>query len=245
MLQAFGGTSAEENSGLTTPLKTKGISLASTPIGALSAVTGVFSSSKTRESVSQLKAEIEELKKLERLRPQLMELQQRIVSMRNDAEENDKKWSEDCSNLREHNQELAAALKQCQKIAEKHNSEKDDALSLANEWSLKAEKAEREVRRLNDELDDFRERMAELSAKVVNPKDIENLNEKILELESKFWPPVFSTFLITSFYAEENKHWQRMAQNLSKDVQKLSGTADSVHIKEENVRLQRRLEVCW
>lgn len=34
-----------------------------------------------------------------------------------------------------------------------------------------------------------------------------------------------------------------MAQNLSKDVQKLSGTTDAVHMKEENIRLQRRVEV--
>ncbi len=36
-----------------------------------------------------------------------------------------------------------------------------------------------------------------------------------------------------------------MAQNLSKDVQKLSGTADTVRLKEENSRLMRRIEVFY
>lgn len=55
------------------------------------------------------------------------------------------------------------------------------------------------------------------------------------------WLIIYNNYSI--FITEENKHWQRMAQNLSKDVQKLSGTADTVHIREENARLQRRLEV--
>jgi hypothetical protein len=50
-------------------------------------------------------------------------------------------------------------------------------------------------------------------------------------------------FTLRSVTLEENKHWQRMAQNLSKDVQKMSGSGDTVHLREENTRLQRRLEV--
>lgn len=192
--------------------------------GALSAVAGVFSARKEKQSIAQLTAENEELKKLERLRPQLMELQQKVSNMEKEAEDNKKLREEESASILDHNKELATALKQAQKLAEKCTADKEDGLAMANEWSSKAEKAEREVRRLSEEIDDMREQMTDLSAQSIDPLVVDQLNEKIIELE------------------KENKHWQRMAQNLSKDVQKLSGTADTVHIKEENIRLQRRLE---
>lgn len=174
MLQAYGPGGSPD---VTTPSKTK---------GALSAVTGVFSARKEKQTVAQLTAENEELKKLERLRPQLMELQQKLSNLEKDAVDAEKRRAEDTAALEEHNKELAVALKNAQKVAEKSNSEKESGLALANEWSAKADKAEREVRRLNEELDELKDQLTDMTAQSIDPMVVDQLNDKIVELESKF-----------------------------------------------------------
>lgn len=153
--------------------------------GALSSVTGVFSARKEKQTIALLIAENEELKKLERLRPQLMELQQKLNTIQKEKQELEKAHSDESISILEHNKELAIALKESRKLAEKYNAEKDDGLALANEWSSKAEKADKEVRRLNEELEDIKDRMADIRAHCIDPEVINQFNDKIIELESK------------------------------------------------------------
>jgi hypothetical protein len=45
-------------------------------------------------------------------------------------------------------------------------------------------------------------------------------------------------------YVGESKHWQRKAQSLSKDLQRLMSTGNDVmSLKEDNIRLSNRVEV--
>jgi chromosome segregation ATPase len=177
MLQAYG---APGGSGSSTPSQTPTKGAAS----ALSAVTGVFSSGKAKETIAFLTAENTELKKLERLRPQLMELQQRLSAAQKQAEEAEAKRSEDVASMTEHNRDLALALKQAQKSTELANAEREDAIKLASEWSAKASKAERELAQVSAELEELKERLAEVTMGAIDPNIVEGLNEKIAELES-------------------------------------------------------------
>lgn len=172
MLQAYGPA----GSTLETPTKSK---------GTLSAVAEVFSARKDKQVVAQLTFENDELKKLERLRPQLMELQQKLSNLQKDADDAEKLRNDEISILTEHNKELAAALKQAHKAAEKSISEKEDGLKLANEWSVKAERAEREVRKLSEELEEFKDRITDMTTQSIDPIVVDQLNDKIVELESK------------------------------------------------------------
>lgn len=177
-MQAYGTGGAQ------TPTKAKE---PSTPVtGAISAVTGVFSARKEKQSIAQLTAENEELKKLERLRPQLMELQQKLATLQKEADDAAKQRESDSVSLIEENKELAIALKQAHKQAEKSNADKEDGLALANEWSSRAEKAEREVRRITEELDDVKEQMADMATQSIDPMVVDQLNDKIVELESEY-----------------------------------------------------------
>jgi chromosome segregation ATPase len=177
MLQAYGGT-GDGIAALQTPTKAAA--------AALNAVTGVFSTGKAKETIAQLTSENIELKKLERLRPQLMELQQRLAVVQKQADDAEAKLAEESASLSDHNRELAQALKQSQKTAEAANTEKDEALKLAGEWSAKASRVEREVTQLKSELEELRERLAEVTMSTIDPAVIEGLNEKISELESEF-----------------------------------------------------------
>ena len=176
--------------------KSKGTS---TPIGALTAVTGVFSARKEKQTIAQLTAENEELKKLERLRPQLMELQQKVETLQKAATDAEKQHTEEYASILEDNNELATVLKQAQRNAEKSNTDKDDALALANEWSAKAEKAEREVRRLHEEVDDLKEQLAEAASQSIDPIVVDQLNEKIVDLESEFFFCCYCNYLFLLF----------------------------------------------
>jgi exonuclease VII large subunit len=179
MINAYGAGEAPA-----TPTKAKAPANASTPKSALSAVTGVFSARKERHTVAQLTAENEELKKLERLRPQLMDLQQKLAAAQQEAEAAAQQREEDSSSLVEENRDLAAALQQAQKLGEKSSEERDAGLALASEWSARAETAEREVRRQSEELDDIKEQMADMVGQSIDPMVVDQLNDKIVELES-------------------------------------------------------------
>jgi chromosome segregation ATPase len=183
MMNAMGGDAP-------TPSKSR-------PIAALSAVTGGFSAIKKQavarlkaqntdqsEEVARLTAQIEGLKDMERLRPQLMELQQTLATVQQEAEDAARQREEDSAALEEESRELAAALQQAQKLAEKNNSAKEAGLALASEWSARAETAEREVRRQNEELDSIKEQMEEMVAQAIDPTVVDQLNAKITELES-------------------------------------------------------------
>jgi len=51
-------------------------------------------------------------------------------------------------------------------------------------------------------------------------------------------------FTLSVNFAGERKHWQKKAQSLSKDMQKMLNVgADVAQLKEENARLVFRIEV--
>lgn len=183
MLQAYGPSGPV----LETPTKSK---------GTLSVVADVFSARKEKQIISQLTSENEELKKLERLRPQLMELQQKLSDAQKSNEDAGKRHVEEMASVLDHNKELETALKQTQKLIEKSNSDKDDGLAMANEWSIKAERSEREVRRLNEEIDELKEQLTDMVAQSIDPMVVDQLNDKIVELESKAVNPPSQQFVL-------------------------------------------------
>lgn len=152
---------------------------------ALSAVQGVFSNPKVKEQITKLTEENNELKKLERLRPQLMELQQRITVLQREAEENDAKRSEAIETLSDENKELAEALRQSQQSLEAVAADRENSLRIANEWSNKAARAEREITKMSGEIEELKERISEMTMQAVDPLVVDGLQDKIVELESE------------------------------------------------------------
>mmetsp|Transcript_38389 Transcript_38389/g.39064 ORF Transcript_38389/g.39064 Transcript_38389/m.39064 type:complete len:290 (+) Transcript_38389:410-1279(+) len=178
-----------------------------------------------RDQITQLTRQNHELKQLERLRPQLMELQQRVATMQEENFKTRVKFAEDTALLTETNQELQLQLKACHRTIESLNNDLREIKSFADTLNAKVEEGSERERELQLQIEEREREMLEMTAKSVDPA-------KLAEIEGQLSEAV-----------GERKHWQSKAQSLSKDMQRMMGlAADLVQLKEENERVQHRLE---
>ena len=148
-------------------------------------ISGLMGSNKqTLEKMAALKRQVAELKPLEKLRPQLMELQHKLEQAQLQAAEEIKGKNEEIHVLTEHNHQLTDALAGIKADLESVTAEcetlKED-ISIYQQRVLDLEETER---RLNVDLEDARAEIEHLVETSADPEVIEELEQKLEELQS-------------------------------------------------------------
>lgn len=148
-------------------------------------ISGLMGSSKKHtEQISVLKRKNAELKHLEQLRPQLLDLQQQLSDEKKKAVEKDERFSDEITTLTDHNQKLEDALLEYKKRSSGAEAELEQAKSLVQQLSEKAKHLESEGRQLALDLEDARQEVEHIRAEAVDPLVVQQLESKVEELES-------------------------------------------------------------
>eukprot|EP01041_Mallomonas_annulata_P004453 gene4453-8873_t len=177
----------------------------------MTALSGFMNSNRQlQEHIAQLTRQNHELKQLERLRPHLMELQQRVAVMQEESFKSRVKFVEETSVLTETNQELQLQLKACNRSLDGMAAELADARAYAETMSQRAEELLSREMQLRSELEHEKKTVQDVVARSVDPAKLVELEEQLSE---------------------------------ALDMQRMMGlAADLVQLKEENERVQHRLE---
>lgn len=205
-------------------------------------ISGLMGSNKqTLEKMAALKRQVAELKPLEKLRPQLMELQHKLDQAQLQAADEIKGKNEEIHTLAEHNHQLADALVGVKADLESVTAECEALKEEVSSNQQRISELEEIERRLNVDLEDARAEIEHLVETSADPEVIEELEQKLEELQSKRFKSIM--LRANNVAIDERKHWQRKATSLSKDLQKLmSNGTDLVQLREENLSLAAKVE---
>jgi len=183
------------------------------------------SNKQTLQELAALKKQMVELKPLEKLRPQILSLQQELAAAEKDKKEMKEKLTEDNVLLTEHNEELMADMERAKLAKETLAKEVEVSKGLVLDLTERVKALEGEGRQLQVDLKEARLEVEYVRSISADPSVVGELEGKVKELLS------------------EKKHWQKKAQSLSKDVQRLMGTGDeAMELREENHNLKYRIE---
>lgn len=183
------------------------------------------SNKKTLEKLSELKRENQELKSLEKLRPQLLDLQQQLLVLQEKYNENNNYYQHEIEILTEHNENITRNLTKLTKEYHEKEEELSQTIILIQQLTEKNKYLESESRQLLIDLDDAKYEIEQIRLNSLDPLLMNELQKKYEQLEI------------------ENKHLQRQKLTLSKDLNRFNTQSDSlIQIKEENFNLKSRVE---
>lgn len=143
------------------------------------------SNKKYTDQIAALKKKNAELQSAEQLRPQLLELQQKLAEMKKMAELKFEESSDEIATLSDHNQKLAAAVIEYKKSSERDQIELDHAKSLVQQLTERTKHLESEQRQLAMDLEEARFELESVRAAAVDPLVVQTLEAKVEEYDSK------------------------------------------------------------
>ncbi|CAE7666693.1 unnamed protein product, partial [Symbiodinium microadriaticum] len=95
------------------------------------------SNKKYTDQIASLQRTNAELKHLEKLRPQLLELQQQLADVKQEAVAKEERSTDEIATLTDHNQKLAAALIEYKKLSKRSEEELEQAKALVQQLTDK------------------------------------------------------------------------------------------------------------
>jgi t-SNARE complex subunit (syntaxin) len=140
---------------------------------------------KLQDQISQLTRQNYELKQLERLRPQLMELQQRVAVMQEEHFKGRVKFVEETAALTESNQELQLQLKAANRSLEGIMVELADAKAYAENQSQRVKEFIILEQQLRSDLELERKNAQEVASKLIDPCKYHELENMLSEALGK------------------------------------------------------------
>lgn len=168
-------------------LKEKEAELASSTASSGGGFWGGNSSNKeTARELAALKKQMVELKPLEKLRPQILALQQDLVEAEKSKKELEDRLTEDNVLLTEHNEELVAANKDAKELKEKLEKEVEMSRGLVVDLTERVKQMEAEGRQLQINLKEARLETEYIKSTSADPSRIGELEARVKELLSKF-----------------------------------------------------------
>jgi hypothetical protein len=214
------------------------------------------SNKKTMDKISELKKENLELKSLEKLRPQLLDLQQQLVTLQGKYSDQQQFYQQEVEMLTDDNQQLSHGITSLKHSLDEKMSELNQNIIMIQQLTERNKYLESESRQLLIDLDDAKYEIEQVRLGSVDPVAMDELQKKIEQLEGKqtsislplpsfLAPPLPDHASLPSplCCAVENKHLQRQKLTLSKDLNRLNTQSDSlVQLREENLILKSRVE---
>ena len=135
-----------------------------------------------QDQIIELTKQNADLKQLERFRPQLMELQQRLTASQEELREHEAKKGAEIKALKDLNQELTTALTFAKKNVDISSAEAEETRNFARGLTAKIEEMQANEVSLRAELDAARKEVEELRAKAPDSKKIEELESRISDI---------------------------------------------------------------
>jgi len=154
-----------------------------------------------------------------------MDLQQMLQTAQEESTAIQEKYQKEQISLIDQNNQLSETLRSFRQTIDLATTEAAEAKSKINEYTEVISEMERKEKQLMTELTETRTELEEARKRVMDPTVINDYEAKLAELTG------------------ERKHWQKKAQSLSKDMQRMIQTSSDVaQLKEENGRLVHRIE---
>ena len=144
------------------------------------------SNKQTLQELASLKKQLVELKGLEKLRPQILQLQQKLAEAEKSQSEMEKRLTQDNVILSEHNEELIAANSKVNDIKADLEKEVEVSKGLVIELTERVKILEGEGRKLQVELKESRLEVEYVRSTSADPSIVSELEAKIKELLSKY-----------------------------------------------------------
>ena len=147
-----------------------------------SVLNGFISTNKQlQENIAALTRQNQELKQLERLRPQLLELQSRISSLQDESFRVRSKAAEDIAALTDRNQELTLQLKTAGRALDSIGRELAEAKQFAEASTQRCEQLAERERQLMKEAEHLRRVAREAEERSVDPAKYEEVLNQLAE----------------------------------------------------------------
>jgi chromosome segregation ATPase len=138
---------------------------------------------KTTEKLAELKRQNEELRSLEKLRPQLLDLQQQLASSRSGAEEQKERYEEEIATLTDHNEQLSAATLAYKNSYEAAKADATEASAIVQQLTDRVKHLESEGRQLSIDLEEARYATEYIKEHSADPAVVKQQERRIQELE--------------------------------------------------------------
>ena len=145
---------------------------------------GGGSNKQTLQELATLKKQMKELKPLEKLRPQILALQQELVEAAKSKTDLQDRLTDDNIQLTEHNEELAKANEAAEEAQEELQKEVEVSKGLVLELTERIKQMEGEGRQLQIELKEARLETEYIKSTSADPSRIAELEAKAKELLS-------------------------------------------------------------
>jgi chromosome segregation ATPase len=148
------------------------------------------SNKKTMEKISELKKENQELKSLEKLRPQLLDLQQQLTNLQSKYSEQQSFYHQELEMLTDHNEQLSHGITGLKLELDEKVEEVRQNVIMIKQLTERNKYLESESRQLLIDLDDAKYEIEQVRIGSVDPVAMDELQKKIEQLEG----PVLSSF---------------------------------------------------
>ena len=143
------------------------------------------SNKETLKELAALKKQLVELKPLEKLRPQILALQQELAQAKEDKKEVEEKLTQDNVLLTEHNQELLASYEKAKENEAAIEKEIETSKELVIELTERVKQLEAEGRQLQIEVKEAKLEVEYVRSISADPSVVGELEAKVKELLSK------------------------------------------------------------
>jgi chromosome segregation ATPase len=158
----------------------------SNPTNDSSLLSGLLGSNKkTMEKIAQLKQENQELRSAEKLRPQLLDLQQQLVATQTKLSEQQSYYEAELEQLSEHNMALSQSITTMKQDYEQKVEELKQQIIIIKQLTERNKYLESESRQLLIDLDEAKYEIEQIRFASVDPLAIDELQKKIEQLEGK------------------------------------------------------------
>jgi chromosome segregation ATPase len=156
-------------------------------ISTTSMISGLMGSNKqTLEELASLKRQNLELKNLEKLRPQLLELQQQIIQLKQNHEIDIKKLYEENIVLTKDNENMVQSLSTLNNTLENKLTELNHLKSIISEYTEKNNSLEKQLSEIHNQILEYQTEIEYIRSISADPVVVDELTQKNEELAGKF-----------------------------------------------------------
>jgi chromosome segregation ATPase len=156
-------------------------------ISTTSMISGLMGSNKqTLEELASLKRQNLELKNLEKLRPQLLELQQQISQLKQNHEIDIKKLYEENIVLTKDNENMVQSLSTLNNTLENKLTELNHLKSIISEYTEKNNSLEKQLSEIHNQILEYQTEIEYIRSISADPVVVDELTQKNEELAGKF-----------------------------------------------------------